>query len=56
MRLNLKLSEAWEWTVGVGLTLLLASLSHFFVEQKALRLRHRFGWREGGGNPQRALR
>jgi len=43
MRLNLKLSEAWEWTVGVALTLTLASLSHFFVEQKALRLRHRFG-------------
>lgn len=43
MRLNLKLSEPWEWTAGVGTTMLLASLSHFFVEQKALALRHKFG-------------
>lgn len=43
MRLNLKLGEAWEWTVGVAMTLLLASLSHFLVEQKALALRHKFG-------------
>ena len=43
MRLNLKLSEPWEWTVGVALTLTLASLSHFLVEQKALALRHKFG-------------
>jgi peptidoglycan/LPS O-acetylase OafA/YrhL len=43
MRLDLKLSEPWEWTIGVALTLTLASLSHFFVEQKALALRHKFG-------------
>ena len=43
MRLNLKLSEGWEWTAGIATTVLLASLSHFFVEQKALALRHKFG-------------
>jgi peptidoglycan/LPS O-acetylase OafA/YrhL len=43
MRLNLHLGEAWEWTVGIAMTVLLASLSHFFVEQRALALRHRFG-------------
>ena len=43
MRLNLKLGEAWEWTVGIALTFLLASLSHFLVEQRALALRHKFG-------------
>jgi peptidoglycan/LPS O-acetylase OafA/YrhL len=43
MRLNLRLSEAWEWSVGIAMTLLLASLSHFFVEQRALALRHKFG-------------
>ena len=41
-RLNLGLSEKWEWLAGIPITLLLASLSHFFVEQKALALRHRF--------------
>jgi len=43
MTIELKLSEPWEWAVGVPLTLTLASLSHFFVEQKALALRHKFG-------------
>ena len=42
MRLDLKLSERWEWTVGIAATFALASLSHFFVEQKALALRHKF--------------
>ena len=43
MRLNLKMSEPWEWTAGIATTMLLASVSHFFVEQKALALRHKFG-------------
>ena len=43
MRLELKLGEAWEWTLGIAITLLLASLSHFLVEQRALSLRHKFG-------------
>ena len=42
MRLNLELSESWEWLVGIPVTLMLASLSHFFVEQRALALRHKF--------------
>ena len=42
MRLNLGLSEKWEWLVGIPVTLVIASLSHFLVEQKALALRHRF--------------
>ena len=43
IRLNLKLGEAWEWTAGIAMTFLLASLSHFLVEQRALALRHKFG-------------
>ena len=33
MRLNLKLGEAWEWTVGIGMTLLLKDRTRSLIAQ-----------------------